>query len=197
MSLAQLLESKFRGDVRFRGLAFLQAERVSIARITPDDLHGVVRDGGSEYQTHLSRLEGDLRMFCSCVGEGQTRDPACKHLWATILATDEGGYLTGTARPGAVPPFVAEVYRPMDLSNWDEDDFEGEPVQSVAVAQTKTQEIKPRRALRDWESRLQEMRGNLPATPKVAAAQGNRETEIFYEIDSKESRLAKQLVIET
>ncbi|MDB4743935.1 hypothetical protein OAF98_05565, partial [Planctomicrobium sp.] len=78
MSLAQLLESRFRGDVRFRGQAYIQAERVSIARVSPDDLHGIVRDG-VEYQTHLSRLEGEMRMFCSCVGDAQAKEPACKH----------------------------------------------------------------------------------------------------------------------
>ena len=108
MSLARMLESKFRGDVRFRGRDYLKAERVSIARVTADDLHAVVRDQGTDHETHLSRQNGDLQMFCTCVGNGQTRDPACKHLWATVLAVDEGSYLTGTPRPGSVPPFVAE-----------------------------------------------------------------------------------------
>ena len=57
MTLSELLESKFRGDIRFRGAAYLQAERVSIARVTPDHVFGVVRDG-VEYQTQLSRDDG-------------------------------------------------------------------------------------------------------------------------------------------
>ncbi|MCA8992256.1 MAG: SNF2 helicase associated domain-containing protein, partial [Planctomycetaceae bacterium] len=194
MSLARLLESKFRGDVRFRGQAYLQAERVSIARVTPDDLHGAVRDG-VEFQTHLSRQDGELRMFCSCVGEGQTRDPACKHLWATILATDAGNYLSGTAKAGAIPPFVAETYQPMDFSSWDEEDFEGEAYQP-AVSRQVAQETQ-QRTLRAWESQLQDVRVRMPQAPRTAKTQEARETEIFYEIDVKESRAAKQLVVET
>ncbi|MEZ5942446.1 MAG: SNF2-related protein [Planctomycetaceae bacterium] len=194
MSLARLLENKFRGDVRFRGQAYLQAERVSIARVTPDDLHGAVRDG-VEFQTHLSRQEGELRMFCSCVGEGQTRDPACKHLWATILATDAGNYLSGTPKAGAIPPFVAETYQPMDFSSWDEEDFEGEPYQP-AVSRQVAQETQ-QRTLRAWESQLQDVRVRMPQAPPAAKSQETRETEIFYEIDVKESRAAKQLVVET
>lgn len=196
MSLAQLLENKFRGDVRFRGQAYLQAERVSVARVTPDDLHGVVRENGTEFQTHLSRMNGELRMFCSCVGEGQTREPACKHLWATILATDSGQYLSGIPRPGAVPPFVAEVYQPMDLSSWDEEDFDGEPYQPGGREQVAVREA-PRRTLRDWESRLQDVRTRMPTQPKSSATADNRETEIFYEVDVKESKTSRQLVIET
>ncbi|MCA9043624.1 MAG: SNF2 helicase associated domain-containing protein [Planctomycetaceae bacterium] len=194
MSLARLLESKFRGDVRFRGQAYLQAERVSISRVTPDDLHGAVRDG-VEFQTHLSRQDGELRMFCSCVGEGQTRDPACKHLWATILATDAGNYLSGTAKAGAIPPFVAETYQPMDFSSWDEEDFEGEAYQP-AVSRQVAQETQ-QRTLRAWESQLQDVRVRMPQAPRTAKTQEARETEIFYEIDVKESRAAKQLVVET
>ncbi|HET6327638.1 MAG TPA: hypothetical protein VFG04_23345, partial [Planctomycetaceae bacterium] len=88
MTLAELLEGRFRADVRFRGAAYLKAERVAIARVTADELFAVVRDG-VEYQTQLSRQDGQLKMFCNCVVSAQT-EPACKHLWGTILAVDEG-----------------------------------------------------------------------------------------------------------
>ena len=54
MTLSELLESKFRGDIRFRGAAYIQAERVAVIRVTADHLFAVVRDG-VEYQTQLSR----------------------------------------------------------------------------------------------------------------------------------------------
>ena len=98
VSLARLLESQFRGDIRFRGAAYLEAERVDVARVTPDELFGVVRDG-TEYETHLSRRNGDLNMYCSCAtGAASGRKIACKHLWATVLAVDAGDYLSGEAR---------------------------------------------------------------------------------------------------
>ena len=98
MSLAKLFESKFRGDIRFRGAAYVQAERVAVTRVLSDELYAIVRDG-VEFHTQLSRQNGELRMFCSCVGDGNTRDPACKHLWATLLAVDQGQLLTAGARP--------------------------------------------------------------------------------------------------
>lgn len=198
MSLTQLLESKFRGDIRFRGQAYLQAERVSIVRVTPDDLHASVRDG-VEYHTHLSRQNGDLRMFCSCVGEGQARDPACKHLWATILAVDAGSYLSGMAKAGNVPPFVPDsVYEPLDLSSWDDDDLDGGDVYLPPPTAAARQEKAPRRQLRDWETRLQTLKQQMPASTKKGAAGADaREREIFYEIDVAESRNARHLVIQT
>ena len=45
MTLSELLESKFRGDIRFRGAAYIQAERVAVIRVTPDHLFAIVRDG--------------------------------------------------------------------------------------------------------------------------------------------------------
>lgn len=202
MSLAQLLENRFRGDIRFRGQAYLQAERVSVARVTSDDLHAVVRDG-MEYQTHLSRQNGELRMFCTCVGEGQTRDPACKHLWATVLAVDSGSYLTGTPRPGAIPPFASETnYQPLNLSI-DDDELVGEeayePVTSsrAVAARASVVAAPPRRKMRDWESRLLDLRTRMPASSVGANGAEQRDREIFYEIDIAESRTAKQLVIQT
>ena len=203
MSLTQLLESKFRGDIRFRGQAYLQADRVSIARVTADDLHAVVRDG-VEYQTHLSRQDGDLRMYCSCVGEGQTRDPACKHLWATVLAVDAGSYLTGVAKAGAVPPFVSETrYSPLDLASWDEDDLEGDlffPSESKSTAAAATGSAKaapPRQQTREWETKLRELRNQMPASTRPGASAESREREIFYEVDLLESRKSQQLVVQT
>lgn len=198
MSLAQLLESRFRGDVRFRGQAYIQAERVSIARVTPDDLHGIVRDG-VEYQTHLSRQDGDLRMFCSCVGDAQAKEPACKHLWATILTVDEGDYLTSAPRSGNIPPFASDTsYRPSHLIDEIEDEFDGvELFQSVSTA---TREAKTRRQssrqLRDWETKLQSLRTEMPSSSKGGAAE-SREREIFFEIDLEESQKAQQLVLQT
>lgn len=199
MSLAQLLESRFRGDVRFRGQAYIQAERVSIARVTPDDLHGIVRDG-VEYQTHLSRLDGEMRMFCSCVGDAQAREPACKHLWATILTVDEGEYLTGVARAGNIPPFAADTtYTPSHLLAEIEEDFEGlDFYKSSPEAKTqKTKSKSSSRQLRDWEVKLQALRSGMPGSGQSGGTAESREREIYFEIDIAESQKAQQLMIQT
>ena len=66
MSLADLLENQFRGDIRFRGAAYIEAERVSITRVTPENIFGSVRDGG-EYQTQLTRAEDQVLMYLSLI----------------------------------------------------------------------------------------------------------------------------------
>ncbi|MEW4487649.1 SNF2-related protein [Thalassoglobus sp. JC818] len=201
MSLAQLLENKFRGDIRFRGQAYVQAERVSIVRVTPDDLHGAVRDG-VEYQTHLSRQGDELRMFCSCVGDAQSKEPACKHLWATILAVDEGDYLTGVPRAGSIPPFAAEVlYQPSHLlDEWDEDIDVNEifrPTKSTTQTTTQTATKPAPRQVREWESKLQTLRSEMPTQSRGPASADSKEREIFFEIDVEESLKSKQLIIQT
>lgn len=100
MTLSELLESKFRGDIRFRGAAYIQAERVAVIRVTPDHLFAIVRDG-VEYQTQLSRDNGILKLSCNCIGTDANKsgNPHCKHLWATIPPpTPVSTWATGEAR---------------------------------------------------------------------------------------------------
>jgi hypothetical protein len=196
VSLSRLMEEKFRGDVRFRGAAYLQADRVAITRVTPDHVYGVVRDG-VEYHTQLSRQNGDLRMFCTCVGEGQTREPACKHLWATILACDQGQLVTGTPARGHLPPFVAETDPPptrIDDDLWD-DDLSG---RDVFVPREKSAPRKPvvQPRARDWEVKLSQLRSELPGSPGSESA-ADREREIYFEVDVRESWTAGELVVQS
>ncbi len=202
MSLAQVLQGKFRGDVRFRGQAYLQAERVAVTRVTSDHLYAVVRDG-VEYQTQLSRLNGDLKMFCTCVGEGQTRDPACKHLWATVLAVDTGNYLTATPRVGHIPPFAAESSGSLVMSPLDEEDELGGDVfqpraarreNGVAVAAPAAAKL--RAPKKEWEQKLDVIR-ERHEPGAVARNTESREQEIFYEIDLVESLAGKRLIVQT
>ena len=118
MTLSELLEDKFRGDIRFRGDAYLKAERVSVTRVTADHIFAVVRDG-VDYQTQLTRDDGLLKMYCNCASGGQT-ESVCKHLWATILAVDDGGYLCDSLKLHQIPPFIME---PSSFS-LDDDDWE-------------------------------------------------------------------------
>jgi superfamily II DNA or RNA helicase len=196
MTLAELLEGRFRADVRFRGAAYLKAERVAITRVTPDELFAVVRDG-VEYQTQLSREEGRLRMYCNCVASAQT-EPSCKHLWGTILAVDEGNYLSGEIKAGHVPPFFTEPRPPLVLDeDLDEDDddlpgdfFEpgGGSLRSLGAPSIT--------AATGWQARLMQVRQTLAQEP-AGQPSAPREQEIFYEIDVDQSRSVGQVVIQT
>jgi hypothetical protein len=198
VSLSALFESKFRGDIRFRGAAYVEADRVAVTRVLPDHVFAVVRDG-DEYQTQLSRQDGELKMFCTCVGEGSTKEPACKHLWATLLAVDAGEYVGGHAARGSIPPFASRLdAAPVFDEDIEEEEFGRGDVYLPPARRTPREPIAapPAPARRDWENRLQDLRGRF-APHKSQAKLAEREREIFYEIDVAGSREAGQLVVQT
>jgi superfamily II DNA or RNA helicase len=194
MTLAELLEGRFRADVRFRGAAYFKAERVSVVRVTADELFAVVRDG-VDYQTQLSRQDGRLRMFCNCIVSAQT-EPSCKHLWGTVLAVDEGNYLSGEIKAGHVPPFFTETRPPLVLDDdlADDDDLPGDFFEPGAVTRPLGA---PLMAATGWQSRLQQVRQSLVDEPAAGQPSGPREQEIFYEVDVDQSRSVGQVVIQT
>lgn len=194
MTLSELLESKFRGDIRYRGAAYVQAERVAITRVTADQVFGVVRDG-VEYQTQLLRQSDQLRMYCTCAS-GSQQEIACKHLWATILSVDEGGFLAGSPRPGFIPPFAVESEAfPFDDDDWD-DGLSGDMYQPPGSGRGRTTAVDVEPRLREWESRLRDLRKSMAAA-ETTANKVSREREIFYEVDVEQSRNERQLIVET
>jgi superfamily II DNA or RNA helicase len=203
MTLSELLESKFRGDIRFRGAAYIQAERVSVIRVTPDHLFAVVRDG-VEFQTQLSRDGGALTMTCNCVGTSAnpSNNLNCKHLWATILAADSGHYLSGSAKPGYFPPFAVEDEAPLEFElddiESDADEYFSSSPRSVkmrpAEREPRATETAPR--VREWESRLSDLRKAMQFEDSSASMAG-RERQVFYEIDAAASEEAGLIIIQT
>ena len=117
MTLAELLQNRFRADLRHRGAAYIEAERISLVRVTTENVFGLVMDG-AEYQTQLRYQPDDIVLFCTC--EQYAKSKVCKHLWATILATDSGGYVSSSMRPGRMTPFMApNAYQPISVDDLD------------------------------------------------------------------------------
>lgn len=198
MSLSSLLESKFRGDIRFRGQAYVKAERVAITRVTADELFGVVADG-TEFQTQLTRRDDALLMTCSCAnGQGNPHEVRCKHVWATILQAETAGYISDAAKLNYFPPFATEE-EPLEWE-YDEDDWDevpsGDAVRPVSLNRRRMKPaavvVEPR--VREWETQLNQLRNTMDAGDAAPSAE-LRETEIFYEVDVKQSQLEKQLVV--
>lgn len=196
MTLAQLLENRFRGDIRFRGAAYLKAERVSLTRVTPEDVFAVVRDG-TEYQTQLKRDETSVKMFCTC-NQGRPTEPSCKHLWATILLVDQAGLITGTVKTGHIPPFAAEPESTSDLGLdiWDDgDDRDVYMPTPERVAASRQVAVAPAK-LREWDVQLLKLRETMQSRDVVKPI-SSRDREIYYEIDVAQSREQGQIVIQT
>jgi superfamily II DNA or RNA helicase len=195
MTLSQVLEGQFRGDIRFRGAAFLKAERVSITRVTPEHVFAVVSDG-IDYQTQLSREASDLRMHCACV-EGDRPNIACKHLWATILAVDANGLVSGSIRPGHIPPFAVELEPAIRIDDYweqdsDRDVFIPQPTRAPRISAV----IAPAVAVSGWKSQLQKLSEEMHVEATTGAATA-REREIIYEFDIVQGREKRQLIIQT
>ena len=195
MSLAEFLEGRFRGDIRFRGAAYIEAERVSITRITPDSIYGSVRDG-TEYQTQIARAEDDLRMYCTC--DRYQKSGVCKHLWGTILAVDKADVMTGPLRVGApIPPFAVEP-EPVLTAPLDLDDVEAElvpaAIKSGKVTKRRAAAPEEQEPLKPWMARLEEIRGDMNGQH---VGNQRRERAIFYEIDCEASHESGQLVLQT
>lgn len=90
MSLTSRCSVFFASAVRHRGRYYFETGRVAVVENSPEKLEAVVRgSGGQKYNVTL-RTDGDsrqqLRASCSCphFSDGQN----CKHLWATLLATN-------------------------------------------------------------------------------------------------------------
>jgi superfamily II DNA or RNA helicase len=193
VTLAELLENRFRGDIRYRGDAYLKAERVAITHVSEESVFGSVRDG-AEYHTQLVRSNGDLKLACSCAEETGRKVP-CKHLWATVLAADSGGYVSPALRPGNVPPFV--VAEPdAGFSLYDDEDDSAGPGFVPRKARRRLEHDEPEPLPRKgWEGSLSDLRRKLEEG--IATDTGERlDREIIYEIDRKRSRDTRKLVVQ-
>lgn len=194
MTLAELLQTRFRADLRHRGAAYIEAERISLIRVTPENVFGVVQDG-SEYQTQLRYTPEDIGLFCTC--EQYAKSKVCKHLWATVLATDSAGYVSPTLRPGRITPFVAPMaYQPIAVDDLEPggNDPEGDSRIPRSRPKAKTQPVQ--RTLRPWEARLAELRDNMDDSPDGRKKSDPEERQIFYEVDLEASKEAGKLVIQ-
>ncbi|MFP6765487.1 MAG: helicase SNF2, partial [Planctomycetaceae bacterium] len=195
MSLAKVLESRFRGDVRFRGQAYVSGERVEITHVTEERVYGVVHDG-QEFQTQLSREDSQLVTFCTCAKPGQ-QDVSCKHVWATVLATEDQGYLSSPAKPGFFPPFTAiEDETDLDFdSDLYEDMMAGDVfVPTTAAKRTRKEAPKVEQPLTEWERRLKSIHDELDEGELSSATA--REREIIYQLDLAACREHGQIVID-
>ena len=191
VKLSDLLASQFRGDIRFRGAAYVQYERVVITQVNPDRVSAIVRDG-AEHQIELIRQDNQLQMLCTCP-RGDQAQTACKHVWATILTVEEKGYLTGTPKPGYVPSFVD---RPSgEKEDWDT--WDGLPSDANARKESPRASGDPMPEIRqrDWEVQLAKLQEQIDSSD-VVSLMAARERRLFYEVDAEQSWHARQLVVE-
>jgi SNF2 family DNA or RNA helicase len=194
MTLAELLQNRFRADLRHRGAAYIEAERITLVRVTPENIFGLVQDG-AEFQTQLRYQPDDVGLFCTC--DQFAKSKVCKHLWATVLAADSKGYVSPTTRPGRIVPFVApSSYQPIAVDDLEPAGTDPDGDLRVARSRNRTRVQPVQRTLKPWEVRLSELRENMDATPDGRTKSDPEERQIFYEVDLEASRESGKLVIQ-
>jgi hypothetical protein len=91
MYLTNKFSSEFNIRVRSRGQAYFTDGCVQIVEGTKQTVSAVVA-GSEEYDVLLTIRGRDLCVACSCP---YFDNDVCKHIWATMVAAERKGYLTG------------------------------------------------------------------------------------------------------
>lgn len=188
MQLVSILEDDFSASIRRRGDRYFQQRRVKIRVGSATEL-GAVVTGSEQYGVMLKWTGGELAVLCNCpyfIDHGEN----CKHLWATILAADEQGYLSEAAKASDI---VLDTETLIDLLS--EVGVET-PVVAGRITLDRPSQVPIRPPSRPvlWKQQLNRIaeiavasRTTLPSWPANA--------EILYLLDVAKSRTAQGVVL--
>ena len=95
MKLASALSAQFDVDVRSRGASYYRSGAVRIHAGSATEVEARVR-GSRTYDVEITWDGRKLTLFCDCP-HFESGEP-CKHLWATILASDAKDYCNAMTR---------------------------------------------------------------------------------------------------
>jgi superfamily II DNA or RNA helicase len=182
MKLASALSYHFDDEVRARGASYFRLGAVRIKRGNATGIEAGVR-GSRVYDVEIAWDGRRLTLFCDCPYYEDVG--ACKHIWATILASDAQNYFTAVTRLN--PRDVS--FDEMD----DEDDAGDEPPYYVPPARPapvfQPQLHVPPPA---WQQRLNEI---VPAG-SLAGNAWPAQRELLYIVDVAASSARGSLILE-
>jgi uncharacterized Zn finger protein len=123
MKLASALSSDFDADVRSRGASYYRSGAVRIQSGSASEVEARVR-GSRVYDVEISWDGAMLTLFCDCP-YFESGGP-CKHLWATILASDAKDCLGAMTRFDPSRVFYDVPEELIDGDDEDEVSYTGE-----------------------------------------------------------------------
>ena len=191
MQLASILENQFSVSSQKRGDVYFEQRRVKIRMGSATELSATVV-GSEPYMVMLKWSGKELSVLCSCpyfIDEGAT----CKHIWASILAADEQGYLAAATTDRAVSLDTDTLF---DLFAGEE----GEGPEAPKVVETKAPASRPSSVMNTpprpalWKAQLDRIAGKV-IEPPAKAAFWPPHTEILYVLDLAKSRGAQDVVL--
>ena len=183
MNLATRLAEYFSAAARNRGRSYFWQGRVRIQNGSSTQVVARVR-GSHTYQVSLSWHDDVLSGWCDCAYYESNAE--CKHLWATILAADAGGYLSAAADPHLMVDFDGFDFD--EDGELDNEDQPGSrfPLRSPAAA--------PKPAPPAWKEQIIDI-----ADPRVRAGPPAEpwpiKREILYAVDVIASLAASCLIL--
>src|ERR1700742_794226 len=118
MSLTKKFASEFETGVRSRGHSYYVSGYVRIKQGDFEEVVATVR-GSENYRVDLDIDGKKLLVSCTCP---YAYEDFCKHIWATMLAADAGGFLTAKPEPTSLR------LNTDDYDDWDDDDDDDDEV---------------------------------------------------------------------
>src|SRR5204862_8027492 len=107
MNLATRIAVYFPSTIRSRGDTYAVSGRVTIVRGSPTEVIAGV-EGTQQYTVIVTARGSKVTASCNCP---YADDDLCKHIWATLRASDRGGHLSAAAR---APSSLSLVHQPTD-----------------------------------------------------------------------------------
>ena len=197
MYLTNRFSSTFHKRVRSRGQAYFAMGYVKIVEGSKQIVRAVVR-GSHEYDVSL-KIEG-RQLLAACTCPYYDHD-LCKHIWATLLASQRKGYLTGTDHP----PTRLVMSDPMDIDDedegYDDDDYDTDPNTTPARAprlntkpwQRRIETPAPKPPA--WQQQLESMSRSMSAFTDEQTRPWPSTRELFYIVDVRSTLSGNGLAI--
>src|SRR5438874_2276426 len=98
MALTKQVSGEVASDVQRRGRQYYAKGAVSILDGDHWSVHALVQ-GTEQYHVNLTRGKKRLKIWCTCPYYCDRAEP-CKHIWATVLAAEARGFLSGSGGAG-------------------------------------------------------------------------------------------------
>ncbi len=189
MYLTSRFASSFTERVRSRGQAYFARGRVDIVAGDKEEVEAGVR-GTDRYEVSL-RIEGrELLVWCTCP---YYENALCKHVWATMLAAERKGHLTGGDH---LPTRLVMT----DTMNIDEEDDEFQspkfahglkPTPATWQRSIDPEESKPSA----WRRHLESVNQSMKAFTDDQTRPWPTTRELFYIVDVRSTLIGNGLSV--
>lgn len=198
MSLTTKLAYDFDDQIRKRGQAYYSSNTVKILEGNNRSVWATVQ-GGQKYHVHLMRTKKTIKAGCTCPYFQDNLD-YCKHIWATLLAADQRGFLDGDGSTGQLEMRADENYiydDGMDDDDYDEGEWDDGFVEPIPIHLPQHRAPSARKrpsANPNWKQQLATMHSTNGGLNSTAVWPLGR--EVLYIVDVPATLLSQTLIVE-